>query len=117
MKIKAGFSTRCILRLFGWRVYIARTRMVQKPREKASVRKRARREVYEANGHRCMECGRDIAYEDVRIFSRLDASHHVSERYARENVMMLCPACNARYQHMKQHKIWLTSAMNNPGRQ
>lgn len=29
MKIKANFTTKCILRLFGWRVYISKTRMVQ----------------------------------------------------------------------------------------
>lgn len=112
MKIKANFTTKCILRIFGWRVYISKTRMVQKPREKKTARKHARRAVYEGNGHKCMECGMEIPYEDARIHSRLDASHPVEERYAKGNVIMLCPKCNAKYQHLKRNNIWQTSAMH-----
>lgn len=111
--MKTSFTSKCIMRLFGWRVYISRQRMVLKPRAKHSVMKKARRAVYEENKHKCMECGAEIPYENVRINSKLDASFPVEQRYAKDNVILLCPKCNANYQYLKQNKIWQTSAMKN----
>lgn len=100
-----------LCRVFGWRVYLSKVRMAQKPRCDG-LRKSLRYNNWLRAGKCCQECGREIELvRTMSMHSFLDTSHRIEERYSPENCFLLCKECNRIYQKLKLNDAWQASEM------